>query len=430
VHALSVAAAGTAAFTPAFALNAAFGDTPADAPGVTNIAVGRFPHVSSDDSYAILHRMAGVRAEQQCRRWFERWHAPRPDLVVPVIGSGVTIQAARSAGRAPADDWAGLLHRILEGSKDGRSPALRAESLPEPFIQRWESIVRWCAIRTPNQHAAAAEAMLQRTVTMHLRAIEQAGNFEPHYRTIINSGFRDIISLNFDRRLALAGRSERFHVGPKDVPIDAASLYRHSLVRTEHGWSRIWYPHGDTRRFSTIKLGIRKYGLYIRTFEPIRQRYMAAWKAFLADGRSIGRTSARSTSRSTLPSTSRTRMRSRPGCDEPLLWDETIRALEPASWASIMLSAPIIFIGCGLSTDEWPLWWLLHQRARQMTFYDHHRLDYPSVLVLSAGAAEHVRHLRGQPAHIEHVHFDSYDRLWDVLLDTLFIDRSTLTGSA
>ncbi|MCA9295456.1 MAG: hypothetical protein KC983_03045 [Phycisphaerales bacterium] len=363
--------------------------------------------------------MAGLRAEQRCRRWLERWHAPRPDCVVPVIGSGVTIQAARSANRASADDWAGLLRRILERSNHGRSPEQWAESLPEPFIQRWESIVRWCAMQSPNQHAAAAESTLQRTVMLHLRAIEQAGNIEPLYRTIINSGFRDIISLNFDRRLALAGRSERFHIGPKGVPIDAASLYRHSVVRTEHGRSRIWYPHGDTRRFGTIKLGIRKYGLYIRTFEPIRQRYMAAWKAFLADGNAIGRASPRTMSRSS-PGL-------RPPGATPLSWDDTIRSLEPTSWAAIMLSAPLIFIGCGLSTDEWPLWWLLHQRARQMTFFDHHRLDYPRVLVLSAGPADRVRHLRGQPAQIEHVHFDSYDRLWDVLLDALFIDRTERT---
>jgi hypothetical protein len=40
------------------------------------------------------------------------------------------------------------------------------------------------------------------------------------------------------------------------------------------------------------------------------------------------------------------------------------RELRFARWLElIILGAPLVFIGCGLADDEWPPWWLLHQRA-------------------------------------------------------------------
>ncbi|MEM7392285.1 MAG: hypothetical protein AAF492_08035, partial [Verrucomicrobiota bacterium] len=85
------------------------------------------------------------------------------------------------------------------------------------------------------------------------------------------------------------------------------------------------------------------------------------------------------------------------------------------TWAYVFMSAPLIFIGCGLSDDEWPLWWLLNQRARQVAYLEPAKWRRPDTIVVTAEKDELKKRLKGNPAYIENLHFPSYGAMWDAI---------------
>jgi hypothetical protein len=75
-------------------------------------------------------------------------------------------------------------------------------------------------------------------------------------------------------------------------------------------------------------------------------------------------------------------------------------------------------VGVSLTTDDWPLWWLLHQRARNFVPFekdDFYQIPETFYLTVKDGDTSH---LEGSPAGIELVKFESYDSMW------LFIRRA------
>ncbi len=267
---------------------------------------------------------------------------------VPVIGAGVNIQAALQDGARNPNDWDGLLNRVSEEvGIDGPLP-------PTP-LAKWETLLRRWA-RHKRVEPFKAEAQLQAFVCRELRMHEMSSKRYSLYGEFVDAGFRDIISLNFDRQIALHRKSERF-VAPRRRDL----LYRHSVA----GNTRVWYPHGDTRKSATLKLGVRKYGMLIGTLERERTRIMAA-------SRSHGRQDSR------------------------------------AHWLDlILLGAPLVFIGCGLAADEWPLWWLLHQRARIC--------GHTAETWMLSTKGSTAPHLAGSPSGVQVVEFDSHAKLWSVV---------------
>jgi hypothetical protein len=196
--------------------------------------------------------------------------------VVPVLGSGINIQAAKVEG-LKEDDWSGLLGRIAAAI--GVSEQL-INSLPHSNLARWESMLRLWA-RTKKIEPYQAEGQLQKLACEHLRTCEEAAIGWELYRELVAARFADIISLNFDRRVALSSRSTKFVNAPsacREGP-QGESLYRHDCVtHTPKGRTRIWYPHGDTNKFATLKLGVRKYGFHLGTLEESRQGFGDEWR--------------------------------------------------------------------------------------------------------------------------------------------------------
>jgi hypothetical protein len=270
---------------------------------------------------------------------------------VPILGSGVNIQAAMQEGAKNRDDWSGLLRKVARETGAPRT-------LPSTPLAKWESLLRrWAAHK--NVEPYEAEEKLQTFVCDELRAQERRTAHYSLYGEFLAAGFADIISLNFDRRVALHSRREKF-----EAPERRDTLYRRSIVDR----TRIWYPHGDTRKSSTLRLGVRKYGTFIQLLESERMRIMAI----------------------------------RRHNDVPL--PET-RMLGFAYWLELILrGAPLVFIGCGLAADEWPLWWLLHQRARSSSARE--------TYVLSVDGTT-PSHLKGSPCGVEVIEFASHARMWD-----------------
>lgn len=345
-----------------------------------------------------------MEAADQFKQYADQWLAKNPEYVVPIIGSGVNMQAAFMEGDKERLDWEKLIADIVKecGVTD---PKLL--DLPASFIRKWETVLRVFAVNTKGYMPYIAENTLQKKVQEILKKFEERSKDYSLYKKILDGGFKDIISLNFDRCLSLAGNAKAIKSFSEEKSKDAMPLYRHSIIKNTQK-TRIWYPHGDTKRFDTIKLGIRKYGMYINWVESLRGTYMSKWQEQNEKYCQLIR-------RSWIP---------------PTTWDKLVRSWdEPVSWVNVFKSAPLLFIGCSLLNDEWPLWYLLNQRARQTAFLDQRGSpdNRPATIVLSAGGETPPLHLQKEPEYIVNIHFKTYDEMWKIVLD--FFEQSRLANS-
>jgi hypothetical protein len=302
--------------------------------------------------------------------------------LVPVLGSGVAIQASVIDVSQPSDDWAKLLHSIaavMGMTEDER------DQPPGSLLAFWERLVlRWALEHGLEPYQA--EARLHALVVQKLRDLERNEKGSTLYREFIEAGFTDILSLNFDRRLALASGGERFVTGPKKPPEGPSgrTLYRHSRVtRADGGVTRVWYPHGDTKRAETIKLGVRRYGFHLGLIRERLGLETSSW---------------------------RSRKWGAPTWEESLAVDRgDDEGMD--SWVDVFLRRPLVFLGSGLSGDEWSIWWLLQARFQSgrppAAFFAHAgRLDRGMAALCRASGLTPVR-------------FRSFDHLWHVVRGAL-----------
>ena len=222
-----------------------------------------------------------------------------------------------------------------------------------------------------------AEIELQKIACAYLRSLEAAASRSVIYREFSSARFADVISLNFDRRIALSFSGSQFKCGPNPCPQGShgETLYRHDLLQHAGGMrTRIWYPHGDTKKFSTLKLGVRKYGFYLGTIAEADSGQGESWRFTRS-------------------------------------WDQwdNLPASDPGApkWTDPFLDRTLVFIGCGLSFDEWPLWSGLRGRAGQAA----RRRKPAYFLTASALAPDHASALADHGLTL--ISFPSYDHLWD-----------------
>ena len=330
-----------------------------------------------------------MTAEETFKKYADRWLENDITNVVPIIGSGFNMQASKLEGETQMLNWDTLIKEIIAEF------GIEANDLPTSFIRKWETVLRIVAVNTRGYRPYLTERDLQKKVQQILNDFENNSKDYALYKKLLDVGFKDIISLNFDRSLSLAGGIKSIKSLADEKSKDGVTLYRHSQLSNESN-TRIWYPHGDTKRLDTIKLGVRKYGVYINWIESMRGSYMNRWyeedKIYCSYNY-----------RDWIP---------------PEEWDKIVRTwTEPSSWVNIFKSAPLLFIGCSLLPDEWPLWYLLNQRARQTAFLDQKGSpdNRPETIVLSAGSNRPM-HLSNEPEYIKNIHFKSYDAMWETLI--------------
>ena len=330
-----------------------------------------------------------MTAEEQFRKYSSIWEKNGISNVVPIIGSGVNLQAGNSEGKKRNLDWDALIKEIISESGVSKS---KFPELPNSFIRKWETVLRVVAVNTRGYRPYLTERDLQKKVQSVLNDYENDCKDYDLYKLIVDCEFKDIISLNFDRCLSLASGTKSIKSSTNEKNKDGVTLYRHSVIDRSKRNTNIWYPHGDTKRLDTIKLGVRKYGTYINWIESLRGSYMNRWYEEDAIYCSYN-------NRSWIP---------------PNEWDKKVRAWSTSSsWVNIFKSAPLLFIGCSLLPDEWPLWYLLNQRARQTAFLDQKGSpdNRPETIVLSAGKTKPL-HLLNEPEYIINIHFESYEKMW------------------
>ncbi len=310
--------------------------------------------------------------------------------LLPVFGSGINRQACPGAQADPSNSWDALLTEIQEDLRERDFEVPR--ELPRSAIASWETLLRAATVADEfSQPAHRAEAALQEIVQRRLIEFEELSPTRPFYAQLLAPNFADVLSLNFDRSLARAhGGGKQMSVSPwgSSTPNwgsrtgrsrPDASLFRHDLV--EPAPTRIWYPHGDTARRESTKLGVRAYGRYLGQLDRAYVQFQARRRRWLDED-------------------------SRGGS-----WDEHLRSL-PArelDWASLFLTAPLVFVGTQLRGDEWGLWWLLHQRARLHARAE--GADRPGAWLLLAGEPV-PENLVCEPAGLRVLQFDDHAALW------------------
>lgn len=284
--------------------------------------------------------------------------------VAVVVGSGLNVQAG------VRDSWLALLERIAKEARIERSAKERLllmlnQTGGSGMTSIWEAFL--CELANADEAPHQVEHRLQRDVAQLLRETHErrAAGLE-FFQRFVDLGFSDILSLNFDRSLLIA-------TGGDDVVGDG-TLER----RGRAGGSRVWYPHGDTKLCRSIRLGVRSYGVYIKELESAYRGYRQMRRA----------------------ATSRP-----PG-------------VAPRNWLEAAMQQPLLFVGCGLSTDEWPLWWMLHQRARDQARRPLRQRD--PCFVLCAGSLERLSpHLRSGPAGLRLLNAANHSESWERLTTTL-----------
>lgn len=295
--------------------------------------------------------------------------------IVPVLGSGLNVNACGGA-----EDWDGLLDRVCArvGLPDRDAPG-------GSMTARWESLLAHLA-GARGLAANKAETSLQREVVTALEELERGFAARPFYGTVLDGGFRDVISLNFDRRLPLHARVRGVVAPRRRKPPRDPSLFRHAIVLRNGVETRIWFPHGDTASRSTLKLGVRAYGRYIADLEWARGRHKRRERIFHGET----------------------------GGDAPA-WRAHVRRADGSgelTWLDVLLASPLVFVGCGLSADEWPLWWALHQRDRNLARCA--PAERPPAWALWHEKVPRA-HLEGRRAGLDVATAPTFPALWDLL---------------
>jgi hypothetical protein len=293
------------------------------------------------------------------------------------VGDGLNLQVAKERGRRRPDDWGKLLREIWRES--GVQPPAGPTGLGSPLT--WHRLVdaRW---RKQGGSWAQAEAASRKALVEGLRGLEHScPKTRSLYTDILGAGFAHVLSFNVDRRLLLASRTPLV----EDRAGRDFLTQRVSLESKGAGGTNVWFPYGSTFAEKTLHLGYAEFDRRLMGFESRRAGAMEDWF--------YGRDYMR-----------------------PLKDVFEERWPDVESWYDLFFLAPLVFVGTSLSPSDWPLWWLLHQRERNVTPVPARRR--PPTFYLTAEEAD-VSHLEGRPAGIRVVRFPTFDAMWEYLRSTL-----------
>jgi len=303
-----------------------------------------------------------------------------------LLGNGIHIQAAAEAGLRDLCPWLSGLRRIAK-----ESGVRDIGTLPSSQPLLWDALVKGASI-SQGARPSRIHSVLRARLMDHLRLIERQRRSLPLFGRILDLRFENILSLNMDRTLALHSGRETF-VAPSWQ--GDSHFYRHSLIGSAEGSpSRIWYPHGDTHNAVWLRLGTTDYAAELMRLESWRTPMMNNWVDY------------RVASWSYPGAKPHTKLKT------PRRFYEQCRR-EPLSWYAMTFAAPLVVIGASLPLEDWPTWWLLHQRARNLTPF--RKAQVPPTFFLCA-KGEALPHMSGGPAELEVVEFPTYDSLWKFVL--------------
>jgi hypothetical protein len=298
----------------------------------------------------------------------------RRDLV-PMIGTGFNARAGESVS------WRGLLEKLAGARAAARLPDPRGIVGNATFV--WEALLCDSAA-AENCIPSLAESRLQARVAEVLTATYSIGGITRVYaQKFLDYRFRDIVSFNFDYGLLTSeprwsGRgADHFN-----------SIHTHARTA---GGTRVWYPHGSVRRPESILLGVRLYGMQIQHLEQAREQFKLTEKQLKQHAGDRASTDE----------------------ERRALW--TAHRERAESWVAQAMNAPIVCVGLGMGREEWPLWWLFNQRARN---HARRKISVPVFVLLPAWEADALRVVAGL-AGLTLLTYESYQEGWERLEQAL-----------
>jgi hypothetical protein len=348
-------------------------------------------------------------------------------IMVPVLGSGVNLQAAWEVG-SQAVNWDQLL-RDIEGDEGISWP----DGPPRSMTARWEGLLQRQELLQASEREEELAGLVADALDDQSDLIWEAarGEAPPLYRQLLSAGFRDLMTLNFDDRIVRASleallfkpSSPRGQRPGRQTSFGALrQLYQRWHLR-DPAFSRLWQLHGRTGAPATILLGVARYGRSIEGLDLAWQRFKSAERDFARAGRRdrtlfadpVPRRGWHRRQRDAWLEHRRARgpwtLRGRPTSRAVYR-----RPFDALSWLDVFMMSPLLFVGCGLGSDEFPLWWSLHQRARnQARLPPDQRQPAVVLTVRPCDGGNPAPHLEGGPAGVSTVLFDSWSDLWSWL---------------
>lgn len=255
--------------------------------------------------------------------------------IIPVLGTGLH----RQFGETPSNkeliqslvDW----EKLIDTVKHHINLHNLNISKSIPLIMKWELLVGNYA-KANNLPTYESEKRLKRIVCRIVES-ESKNLKRESYAVLIDNKYKDIISLNFDSLL----------LQPVDIPFKESktsskksNISRHFINQSTS--RRIWHPHGTIKTPASICLGLRDYGIIPSQVSSAFSRYKSK------ESKLIGKSSNNLTQ------------------DIILNFYHDYRD-SCVNWVELLMVSPLVIIGCGLSWQEWGIWWALNQRQRNFS---------------------------------------------------------------
>ena len=257
-----------------------------------------------------------------------------------------------------------------------------------PTLQ-WERLVQaYCDSGDKSLRSFESESKLRSILASVVREAEQA--VEPaidfgkilELREVLG---RHAVSLNIDTLLS------RERPGRLTSSADAKSHFAAS-----HSAGTIWFPHGAVSRQSKITFGLRDYGRLPHGWGTVFKQFKQ-WE--------------RQRARPTLERWNRGYF------DDVRQEVSELPVGSSASFVAHLMLAPVIFFGASVSREEWGIWWLLTQRARNLARAPEHFRPPTAIIIESCN--ERLPFWSTRPANVSPIVVRDWNEGWVRLIDWL-----------
>lgn len=339
----------------------------------------------------------------------------RPALV---IGSGfhrhVLGNGSPDLSQGPLSDWSALVRAVAERMH---------VKLPCKHLsptQQWEQMLLSAAangyhgITKPRRKGEGKVSEIEASARRHLKWVIEAGSVE--YPRSDKAGIAtdprwgSVISLNFDTAPYQVGldakrlRSVTNRWSSSSLPSKENERLSSSLVGIDGNHPRVWFPNGSILNHATIRMGLHDYGLapfgIRKAFEALKQ-----WERSLLNGKN-----ARTDEAFTKISARLTK------ASEDPRYSYKSKSDLPLTWVAEFLYRPLVIAGCGLSSDETGLWWLLVQRARNRIRLGNNASS-TRILIRRAPEEDRKELWEARPFGIEPIICQDWDEGWAQILE-------------
>ena len=337
-----------------------------------------------------------------------------------IIGSGFhrhVLGDTNNANIRPLFDW----HYLVEQVAFEMQVAIPDKVLSP--IQRWETLITRASIEGYFNSKSITIAgglhqpcLIEKEARRRLNSILAYSSKKYPISTRSNIPLDEcwgaVISLNFDTAWLTEQNTLLASYPNSDIYTKQAVnwtgkeqrrlTFNHLIAGLKDGnYRRLWFPNGSCCHPETIRMGLHDYGSAPFAIKSAYTR-LKIWE------RETGITEKHPALQSNqIYSPLRLASEGKPNLDEFTDSNNTI----PLSWVTEFLYRPIVFAGVGLSNEETGLWWLLSQRARNLS-----RKGIPNNVHILLKDTDRTEFWRSRPFGIKPIFCSNWDAGWEEIL--------------